>query len=369
MISLTIWICLWSSFFVLAPPSFNINHHHQSLENLPSHITSNTTSKMLIKRRKTKVNRTKHVNFDLKSYRSSWKFVDKDTVRVRFRVSETILHSIISTRFLVRHIHTDHIQTYNEPHEIINSTLSLYLNNLKHGRHTVCLLISTLKQMKNTKYIFCQDIIFNFHKYGQHDMDSEEYKNTFFFLLTQYAIVIGMLCTLQLIHIIRKRRLLGSVYDKANSLRNLMMEYHHRSQENKSSPDLNNQSHALECLIYNLNRKSLYNFDQMYMRTTNDDDTNSTPISIHHQRKGYEKHLKLPNRLNEYLTTPLLRQNRSVSDCVDGKEESDFDTRSDEEQLTSFKSVSHILEANKPWMTRLTDDGSIKHSILSSEHL
>lgn len=274
MISLTIWIFLWSSVFVVAPPSLDINHR-QSLKVFSTHL-SNTTAKMFMKRRKIKVNRTKTIikqsDFDINSYRSSWKFIDKEIVAVRFRLSETLVHSIISTRFFVRHIHTGHIETFNEPNAIINSTLILYLHNLKHGRHAVCLLIYTSKQTKNPKYIFCQEIIFNYHKYGHHDMDSDEQRNTFFFLLTQYAIVIGMLCTLQLSHVIRKRRLLRTVYDKANALRNFMMEHH--THGNKPSPDLNNRTHALEYLIYNLNRNSLYNFD-----------ANNSPISIPNKKK------------------------------------------------------------------------------------
>ena len=137
MISLTIWICLWSSFFVLAPPpSLNINHS-QSLKILSTHL-SNTTAKISMKRRKIKVNRTKTIikqsDFDINSYRSSWKFIDKDTVAVRFRLSETLVHSIISTEFFVRHIHTGYIKTFNESDAVINSTLILYLHKLKHGR-------------------------------------------------------------------------------------------------------------------------------------------------------------------------------------------------------------------------------------------
>ena len=81
-----------------------------------------------------------------------------------------------------------------------------------------------------------------------------------------------MLCTLQLTHVIRKRRLLRTVYDKANALRNYMMEHHLHG--NKPSPDLNNRTHALEYLIYNLNRNSLYNFD-----------ANSSSISTPNKKK------------------------------------------------------------------------------------
>jgi hypothetical protein len=369
MISLAIWLCLWLSFFVFAPPppsSLNIDQR-RSLENL-THITShllNTNSAMLIKRRKTKLNRTStainHHNFDINSYRSSWKFVDKNTVRIRFRLYESLLSSIKSTHFLVRHTHTGNIRTYNEPHEIMNSTLTLYLHHLKHGRHTVCLLLYASKLITNPKHIFCQDIIFNFHKYGHHDIDSEEYKNTFFFLLTQYAIVCGLLLILQLVHAARKRRFLGTVYAKANALRHTMMDYHHRGHDHKSTPDLTNRTHALEYLIYNLNRKALYDFDQMYIPTINEDDVNliiDSPISTH-QRTIYKKYLKLPNRTTRTTT----------NDSYELGEDNHFDTRSFEDQSLSYKSVSHILEANKPWITRLTDNGSVVQSLLSSESL
>ncbi len=343
MISLALWFCLWSSSFVLAPPLLN-STHRRYLDNITP-ITSNSS----IKQRKTINN---HPQFDINSYRSSWKFVDKNTIRVRFHLHESLLFSIVSTRFLVHHIHTGLIQIYNEPHEIINSTLTLYLHKIKHGRHTVCLLIYRSKLMKTPKHIFCQDIIFNFHKYGHHDMDSDEYRNTFFFLLTQYAIVLGILCILQLVHATRKRRFLRTMCDKANSLRNLMMEYHQRSQENKSTTDLNRRTPALEHLIHSLDLKNaLYNFDQMYMYTTNEED--DLPISDH-RRIRYEKH----------STTSLLGHHPSISTITN--EDLDFDTQSYEEQSIRLKSS---LETNKPWMTRLTDNGSIKHAILSTAPL
>jgi len=385
MISLIIWFYLWSNFFVLAPPLLNIKHN-LSLENLNfmnSHL-SNTSSKILIKQRKTKPNRTTtEINlhqFDVNSYRSSWKFVDKHTIRVRFRLHESLLHSIISTRFVVRHQHSGHIETYDKPHEIINSTLTLYLHNLKHGRHIVCLLLYRSKLMLNPKYVFCQDIIFNFQKYGHHDTDADEHGNTFVFLLTQYSIVLGILCILQLIHTVRKRRFLRAVYDKANALRNLMTEHHHHSQENKSTIHLNPQTHALEYLIYNLNRNAIYNLDQIYMQKPNEDNVNLINSSLRpvaHHRTGYEKHLKIPNRLSKHSITPLLGRHRSLvttnNNSLDLDEdifdESDYDTGSYEERSVSFKSLSHILEENKPWMTRFTDNGSIQHSILSSAPL
>ncbi|CAF0784539.1 unnamed protein product [Rotaria sordida] len=379
MISLTIWVFLWSCFFVLAPPSLNI-HYSRSLENLTLKTSNliNNNSEILMKQQKMAMNRTKNtINyhyFDINSYRSSWTFVDKNTIRVRFRLYELLLYSIVSTRFLVRHARTNHIRTYDEQNKIINSTLTLYLHNLKHGRHTVCLLLYTSKLMRNPKHIFCQDIIFNFHKYGHHDIDSEEYRNTFFFLLTQYAIVLGILCILQLVHAARKRRFLRTVYDKANALVNFMTE-------NRSTTDTNNQPHSLEYLIYKLNPHVLYNFDKMYMQPTNENNVNTINDSSITDRRiiGNQKHLKLPNRLNEHSKMPLLDHSRSAAMPTtrnvhfnlndDDSDENDLGVSSHEEQSISFRSVSHILERNKPWMTRLTDDGTIKHSILTSKPL
>jgi hypothetical protein len=348
-----------------------INNPSQSLENFTL-LTTHANSEILTKRRKIKINRnTTEMHFDINSYRSSWKFVDKNTIRVRFRLYDSLLQSIVSTRFLVRHFHSGHIRIFDEPHEIINSTLTLYLHNIKHGRHIVCLLLYRSKLMISPKYIFCQDIIFNFQKYGHHDMDSDEYGNTFFFLLTQYSIVLGILCILQLVHAARKRRFLRTVYDKANNLRHLMTEHYHHLPENKSTTNSDPQRHALEYLIYNLNRNALYNIDPMSMRTTNEDDIPSSPTSDR-QRIEYEKHLKIPDRLNKKSIIPLFQRHQSlITTDLDEEnfDEIDFDTKSYEERSLSYKSLSHILEENKPWMTRLTDNGSIKHSILSSEPL
>ncbi|CAF2391759.1 unnamed protein product [Rotaria sp. Silwood2] len=385
MISLTLWLFLWSCFFVLAPSSLNINHS-RSLVNLTLKTPNlfNNNSEIFMKQRKMKINRTKsainYPYFDINSYRSSWIFVDKRTLRVRFRLYESLLHSIVSTHFLVRHTRTNQVRIYDEQNEIINSTLTLYLHNIKHGRHTVCLLLYTSKLMKNPKHIFCQDIIFNFHKYGHQDIDSDEYGNTFFFLLTQYAIVLGILCILQLVHAARKRRFLKTVYDKANALLNFMTENHHHLQENKSTIDLNNQTHSLEYLIYNLNRHALYNLDELQMQPTNENNVkiiNNSSITDQ-RRKGNQKHLKLPNRLNEHVIIPLLEhRRRTIATTINNNfhlNDEDFyenylDIPSNEEQSTSFQSLSHILEANKPWMTRLTDNGNMEHSILTSKPL
>ncbi|UJR35726.1 hypothetical protein I4U23_028476 [Adineta vaga] len=376
MISLTIWFCLWSSFVVVAPPTLHINQTY-SLEKITN--LSNHSTKILIRQQKLNTNQTMttlmnlHL-FDITTYRSSWKFVDKNTIRVRFRLHEVLLSTVTVTRFLVRHIHSGHIQIYEKPHELINSTFTLYLHSIKHGRHTVCLLLHTLKFVKTPKYTFCQDIIFNFQKYGHHDIDSDEYGNTFVFLLTQYSIVIGILCLLQLVHAGRKRRFLKTVYNKANALRNVMMEYHRRLPDTKLSTDTENtRTNALECLIYNLNRNALYNFDQIYMPTmTEEDDENtindSLP-SINHPRTRYEKHLTLPNRFDGHSRSSLHRRSvinttKNVDFDNENSDESDSDTRSYAQQSTSLKSLSHILEANKPWTARLTDDGRIKHSVL-----
>ncbi|CAF1436869.1 unnamed protein product [Adineta steineri] len=298
--------------------------------------------------------------FDINLYRSTWKFIDKHTIRVRFHLHESLLSSTTSTRFIVRHTNTDHIETFDKPHEIINSTLSLYLHNIKHGRHTVCLLIYTSKLMRNPKHVFCQDIIFNFHKYGHHDIDSDDHGNTFFFLLTQYAIVCGILCILQLVHTIRKRRFMKTVYHKANTLRNLMTEYHHRLQETKPTTETTtntNEAHALDSLIYNLNRNALRDFDQACMQKQDEDEHYDNLISYSsssdHQRSGSEKYSKLSSNV-QYRSVP------TINDHVDFNE-SDCDDKS-----ASFKSVSHILEANKPWMTKLSDNNTVEHFILSS---
>lgn len=304
--------------------------------------------------------------FDIKSYRSAWKFIDKNTIRVRFRLDESFFGSIVASRFLVRHLRTNLIRTYDEPHESVNSTFTLYLQHMNHGRHTVCVLLYRSKLMLNPKYIFCQDIVFNFQKYGHQDMDIDEYGNTFVFLLTQYSIVVGMLCILQLVHAGRKRRFLRTVYHKANALRSLMSDHYRRSHEHRSSADINSQGHALEYLIYNLNRNALYNIDQMYRDTTTgtDDSANNSP------RPEYDKYLKIPRRLSRNSITPSLRHRR-LSVSIDPQEEifdeNDFDTRSHEDQTTSYKSVSHILEENKPWISKLTESGTIQHVIIPSE--
>ncbi|CAF3386064.1 unnamed protein product [Rotaria sp. Silwood1] len=319
MLSMTIWFFLWSCFFVLAPPPLNINHS-RSLGNLTLEIPKllNNNSEILIKQRKMKIDRTKSTNnyhhFDINSYRSSWTFIDKRTIRVRFRLYESLLYSIVSTRFLVRHTRTNHVRIYDEQNEIINSTLTLYLHNMKHGRHT--------------------DIIFNFHKY---------------------------------VHAARKRRFLRTVYDKANALLNYMTENHHHLQKNKSTTDLNNERHALEYLIYNLNRHALCNLDEMQAQPANENNVNIINHSsiTNRRRAESEKYLKLPNRLNEHPQMPLLEHRRRTIATTrnhnfdlndDDFEENDVDIPSNEEQSTSVQSLSHILEANKPWMTKLTEN-------------
>ncbi len=367
-----IWFCLCLNFFVFAPPSLlNINQR-PSLENytvITSHL-SNTNSEF---QRKTNTNRTRmNINqhqFNISAYRSSWKFVDKNTIRVRFRLDESLLQSIISTRFLVRHLHSNHIRTYDEPHEIINSTLTLYLHNMKHGRHIVCLVLYRSKLMLNPRHVFCQDIVYNFQKYGHHDMDVDEHGNTFVFLLTQYSIVLGILCILQIVYTARKRRFLRAVCDKANALRHVMTEHYHHSQENKLTiTDINPQTHALACLIYNLNRNALYNTDQLYTQPTNDEE--DLLGNSNRQRKDYEQYLKIPNQFRKNSMPPLFEHPRLLATTEfdeDIFDESDFDTRSYEEQSISYRSVSHILEENKPWMVKLTDNGTIQHAIVSSE--
>jgi len=371
MISLTIWICLWSIVFVLAPPLLTVNHD-QSLQNFAMTTSGllKTNSKTLIKRRKIKANHTttaiKSYNFDINSYRSSWGFIDKHTIRVRFRLDQFLINSIVSTRFLVRHLHTGQIQTYDEPHEIVNSTLSLYLHTMKHGRHMVCLLLYRSKLKKNPRHVLCQDIVFNFHRYGHLDMDSDEHGNTFFFLLTQYSIVLGMLCVLQIVHTIRKRRFLQAISQKAHDLTKLMAEYHHH----KPTTDPNQESHALEYLIYNLNRNALGNIDQMYLSTPNEDEMNNLPESVR-PRIALEKHLKIPTRLSRHSIKPLVggrRRLTSISNNLD-EDESDFYTRSHDEQSVSFKCASHILEENKPWVAKLADNGNIEHAVISPEYL
>ncbi|CAF1172149.1 unnamed protein product [Adineta ricciae] len=382
MSSLTIWLCLWSYFVViLAPPSPLKINQTRSLQKITNR--SNLNAQTLVEHRKPTTNKTiitSPINlhlFDINTYRSSWKFVDKNTVRVRFRLHEILISLVTESRFIVRHVHTDHIQMYEKPHEIINSTFTLYLHNIKHGRHTVCLLLYTLKFVRTPKYTFCQDIIFNFQKYGHHDTDSDEYGNTFFFLLTQYSIVIGILCILQLVHTGRKHRFLKLVNAKANALRNVMTESYRRSPENKSSRDNGNiRTNALECLIYNLNRNVLFNLDQMYMQTGNEDDeentNNSLPI-IDEKRTKRGTFLKIPDHTDEYSKSSLHRRsvtrttNDLDSDSDENSGEGESDSRSDNEQSTSFKTLSHILEDNKPWLSRLTDDGNIQHSILSTQ--
>lgn len=331
------------------------------------------------------------ISFDFSTYRSSWKFIDKNTIRVRFHLNPVFLHSVVSSRFLIRHLQSGQIRRYDESHEMINSTLTIYIHHLKHGRHMVCLLVYTSKYTANPRHIFCQDINNNFHKYGHTDMDSDDYRNTFFFLLTQYAIVCAILCVLQFAHVVRKQRILRTLYDKANALRQAMFDYHHqhRSQEtnhNKSSPDLTTSTRAIECLIYNLDRRALYNFDQMYMRSSNVDDVS---LINHSSDENQEKNIRRRSRNASYCslgnTKPLLQSQRSITkqDAIESEDEDpededtnmvvfrtdNLDTRSHEDQSMSYKSISHILDGNKPWMVKMNDDGTIQHTVIHEEPL
>lgn len=386
MMSLIIWLHLWSSFFVLALPALNI-HHSQSRGNLTllssSNLLNHNAEKLTI-RQKTKLTRNKTISkyhqFDISTYRSSWTFIDKTTIRVRYRLYESLLLSVLSARFLVRHARTNEILTYDEPSETANHTITLYLQNLKHGRHSVCLLLYTSKLAKEPRHIFCQDIIFNFKKYGHHDSDSDETGNTFVFLLTQYAIVLAMLCILQLIYAARKRRFLRTVYDKANSLRNYMMESHHRLTENKSETELNHQPTSLEYLIYNLSRNTLDNIDEIYMKPSYDTNTNRINDSATLDPRNLRKrtHFNVPDENDQYLKVPSFESTRtSVPSKAITEESSDFDedvfdenefdTSSYDERKISLQSLSHILEVNKPWITKLTNNGNIEHSVINSQ--
>ena len=385
LIFVRIFFCLCLNLVVLAPPSLYINYN-RSQENVamftPPPLTSHSNMASRPPPAAT-MNRTQaainHPPFDLTSYRSSWKFVDKNTIRVRFRLLEHFLRGIHSIRFVTRHIHTGYTRTYDQAHETINSTFTVYLHNLKHGRHTVCLLLYSSKSMKNPRHIFCLDVIYNFHKYRYHDADSDDHKDTVFFLLTQYAIVCGILCILQIVHTTRKRRILRAFYDKANALRHAMMEHHQRPQEPTCTADLAHRKHAIDYLIYNLDREALYNFDQVYMHAPNMENASVSTDSpdIAPKKRAQKNYLKLPSRTIEN-TTPLLDSCRRTAKHFDTIEsddeiatvpffdESDCDTRSYEDHSISYKSLSHILEGSKPWMTRLADDGSVKHSLLSS---
>jgi hypothetical protein len=226
--------------------------------------------------------------------------------------------------------------------------------------------------MVNPRHVFCQDVINNFQKYGHHDMDLDEHGNTIFFLLTQYSIVVGFLCVFQIVHEARKRRFLRAVYDKANSLRNLMTEHHSRTQGNKlPTMNINPHTNALEYLIYNLNRNALYNIDQMYGQKTNDDEDLLDNSRLSNARQSqHGQYLKIPDRFSRDSMPTLFEHPRllaTVDFDEDMFDESDFDTRSYEEQSISYRSVSHILEENKPWMVKLTDNGTIQHAIVSPE--
>ena len=384
LIFVPIFVCLCLNLVVLAPPSLYINYN-RSQENVamvtPPPLTSH--SNMASRPPAVAMNRTQpvinHSHFDLNSYRSSWKFVDKKTIRVRFRLVEHFLRGVHSIHFVTRHIHTGYTRTYDQAHENINLTFTVYLHNLKHGRHTVCLLLYSLKSMRNPQHIFCLDVIYNFHKYRYHDADSDDHKDTVFFLLTQYTIVCGILCILQIVHTTRKRRILRAFYEKANALRHAMMEHHHRPHEPKCTADLAHPKHAIDYLIYNLDREALYNFDRAYMHATNVENASVSTDSpdMAPKKRAKKTYLKLPSRTIEN-TTPLLDSRRSVAKHFDTIEsddeiatvpsfdESGCDTRSYEDRSISFKSLSHILEGSKPWMTKLADDGSVKHSLLSS---
>jgi hypothetical protein len=226
--------------------------------------------------------------------------------------------------------------------------------------------------MLNPRHVFCQDIIYNFQKYGHHDMDVDEHRNTFFFLLTQYSIVVGILCVFQVVHATRKRRFLRAVYDKANALKHQMIEHYHHTNENKlSTTNINPHTNALEYLMFNLNRNALYNIDQLYGQTTNDDEDliGNSAISNHPQRQ-YGQYLNIPDQFRKDSMVTSFEHPRLLATAEfdeDIFDESDFDTRSYEEQSISYRSLSHILEENKPWMAKLTDNGTIQHTIVSSE--
>ena len=384
MILLPMLLCLSLNRVVLAPPSLYINHK-QSPESVTlfTPLLLNLDSSVAPRPPTTTTNGTKTAitppPFDLNAYGTSWKFVDKNTIRVRFRLLERFLRGVHSVRFVTRHIHTGLMRTYDQPHERINSTFTLYLHNLKHGRHTVCLLLYSSKSMSNPRHIFCLDVIYNFHKYRHHDAESDDHKDTFFFLLTQYAIVCGIICILQIVHAARKRQALGALYEKANALRQAIMEHHQRPQGPKGPADLARPTHALDFLIYNLDRNALCNFDRAYTQTPTVESTSITTDSpeVTLKQRTKKNYLKPPSRSIEN-STPLLNARRPATKNEENTEsedeiatvpifdESDFDTRSYEDQAISYKSVSHILEDSKPWMTRLTDNGSVKHSLLSS---
>jgi hypothetical protein len=354
-----IWMCLVSAVLIHAPPLVIVDRQQSSTDltlfqsQTTTRISNISTDDIILT-----THRTDHRRFDVNSYRSSWKFVDKQTIRVRFHFEHSFLHSMQSVRFIVRHIQTGHTLTYDNAHERFNSTLTLYVQNIKYGRHTVCLLIYTLKSMITPRHVFCQDIINNFHKYGHHDVNADEHRNTFLFLLTQYAIVCGMLCLLQLIHAGRKRRFIRILYEKAHGLRQTMMDYHHRSQETKSTIDFNSRTRGIEYLIYNFDRNAL----------NNDLLTSDEHIDV---RRTYSK-LSRPS-----MEIPMLLIDRHQSISNNDEQLSQFDTideqslpvRTRDEPSMSLKSVSHILDDSKPWLTRLTDDGNTEQALVASECL
>lgn len=319
---------VFNSLVSAPPPSILINHPDRfSFEKNSTH-----TNEQISPSRVSIISHT----FDINSYRSSWKFIDKDTIRVRFHLNEIFYQSNFFPRFLVRHLHTGQIRIYNESHELINSTLTIYLHNLKRGRHIICLYLYRKQLITKPRHIFCQDLINNFRKYGHLDIDTDEHGNTVFFLMTQYSIVISLLCLLQLAHSIRKRRFWNYVYEKLNMWRNV-------SGENSSSPKTQQHSRTLEYLIYNFNRNALVNWNNTYNQE--------------------------PNR-TQFLEVPNLRKRHSVfqDDNNDDDYEEDFHPGpSAEEESLSYQFVSHILEESKPWIVKLNEDGTTQHQVYRTQ--
>ncbi|CAF1008735.1 unnamed protein product [Didymodactylos carnosus] len=349
-------------------------------------------------------------------YESSWQFIDKHTVRVTFQLFGSLYPtSSAYMKYTARYNRTKLRELSIRPFESgENNTNIIYLEDVEHGKHSVCLLIYESRSVNNTgkrlvpdpKNIFCQDIYFNYHKYSHPEQRDIDTKHSFSVIVFQYAIVCGILCFLHIVHSIRKRRIFKimrqMLFPKANLLRDVMssnsFETNTSSNMKMFHPALNNTQiieedeeqsligvknnmiplkRVTDLLIYDLNKTALLLSESLgVLLDSNDQDTNTTstilntdPPARKHLTPAYATHLSLPSRRSSCShSSPFSRRSvqhddhQSVTFDIGGtsgnEDENNFDFDEnivpDEEQTPSFQSMVHILEASKPWSTRVS---------------
>ncbi|CAF0947395.1 unnamed protein product [Didymodactylos carnosus] len=359
-------------------------------------------------------------------YKSSWGFLNKHTVRVTFQLFGSLQpKSSDYMKYIARHIHSGTLREYSiQPYKSNkNNTNTIHLQDIEHGKHSICLLIyasrslnSVDKQLaKEPKNIFCQDIYFNYHRYGHLEHTGAGDANAVFFMITQYAIVSVILFILQIAYSIQKYRKLKTMHHhifpklkhaissesfethKKGMLRMFQAILTHKQPIiQRGVRDYDTGKHQLrqqivkdvgnktmpskrvrDISVYDASKTTLLPNKRLYVVPDTKDPSSKTTwtkmninsSSEKHYTPAYKTHLLLPSPYSSYSNSSSLSQQPyehdddddnavtfEVGDTSGIEDENGFHSNivSYDEQTPSFQSMAHILDASKPWSPRLS---------------